>query len=647
MITPPIPPPPPPPPPPGHSDAWEQVALWLLLGTGAAVAAIPLWTVEFLAFQDLPGHLATVRALADMHDPSSPLYGHYFRPQWLLPNAVFFYATWALSTLVGISAAAKLLFTAYCFALPASVAVFFRSVGASPWMALGSLLLIYNDPFGYGFASFALGLPVLFFWLAVAHRHASRPTPRRGWAVAVGLVLLFLSHAQIFLTAGLFGVVLVALSWEGPRVLWQRLWPYILGSLPFLAWFLRFFVFPPDQGLADVTFGGLQSALGFTWSGPRLLLEQLRTDVLMGFADQSDETALLALGIFTLVVLVGRRGHRPTQAGLRGYTVEALTFASMASFILLPLHMRGQALISSRFLPLVAFLLPGWGRMPRRPLVAAIVALSVFGASAWFHVRVAHNLQAYEHDELGDIAGLLTMLKPTDRLAYLRPDREHPVVDRGASWYLDSYHLVLNGGLNRMPFHVIYPHHTVVVPGHSLPRLDERRPERFPGSNEAAPYTHALVYSHREPRFGKRQDRMVLLGHTGSLWLFRYDAPAPPNPAPPPEDSYPGEDWVTDEALVPFGPQIEAEGLEGMPLREPGEERDDGETGASRVIVPRAGTEPLGTERAGDRAAEHAADHAEDGAGDPPDGGDPPLRQPGAATDPTHRSAHPILKRTK
>jgi hypothetical protein len=527
----------------GARGGWEPVVFWGLLLTGAAIAAVPLWAVDFVPFQDLPGHLATVRAMQDMDSPGSPLHGLYFSPNWLLPNAIFFYLTSIVAAFVSIPIAAKVVLSLYCLALPASLAVLFHAFGRSRWLALFGLWYIYNDPFGYGFAAFALGLPLLFFWLAAAHRHANSPSARLGAWVAVGLWLLFLAHAQVFLTAGLFGVAMLIAAPPRLAHCWGRIWPYLLGSVPFLAWFFRFFVFPPNVGVAEVTFGGLHSALGFRWASPNQLLDGFRNDILMGLQGNADEAALLAVGGATMLLLACRREPRGSTGAQRSWMLEVLTLTAALGYVALPLHMQGQALISSRFLPIVAMLLLGWGALPKQPwLAAALLGVSFVGASA-YHVGVAQAFAHYEAREMGNLRGLMALLGPDDRLAYLRPDRAHRVLDRGSSWYLDSYHMVLNGGLSRMPFHLIYPHHTVVRFDQSPPRVDEVRIQQFPRSETAGWYTHVLVFSAAQPRFGASGRNLELLGQTGCLWLYRIAHPPLAEREPPPAG----------------GPEIEAE----------------------------------------------------------------------------------------
>jgi hypothetical protein len=184
--------------------------------------------------------------------------------------------------------------------------------------------------------------------------------------------------------------------------------------------------------------------------------------------------------------------------------------------------MKGQAEISSRLLPFILMMLPGWGALPTRRIGAVALVLFIVIGSGRFHKEVGEHFREYEAEEMGDLRGMFSLLDENDRLAYLRPDRKHRNLKRGASWYLDSYHMVLNGGLNRMPFHVIYPHHTVIFPQVAPPRVHEVKIHHFPGSDRARWYTHVLVFSKDKPNFrGREKKRLSLMAHTGSLWLYQ------------------------------------------------------------------------------------------------------------------------------
>lgn len=505
----------------------ENIAYWVLMFAGGLVATIPLWVVEWIPLQDLPGHLATVRVLADMDQP--PFADTYFRPDWLLPNAVYFYLVLWLSYLVPIGIASKLVLSAYCLSLAPALGALFQSCGRSRWLGLIGLLYIYNDPMSYGFVSFAISIPPLLFTIAIANRHAAHPTPKLGFFLAGLLVVLFLFHAQIYLQACMFGLVLIFLSFDGYRVLWQRVWPFVLGSLLFFAWFLRFFVFPPTYSRADVTFGGLASETGFRWASPAKLLEEMRNNILISFNAETDELLMLIVLAITLVLLASRRRRSAYTIGRaafpahnrRTYAIEALTFAALLGFVALPLHMKGQALISSRLIPFAAMFLAGWGSLPKDRLLRVVVIGTILVTSVWFHLSVAQHFRRYVRYEMGDFKTLMAKLDADDRLAYLRPERAHRWVDSGGSWYLDSYHIVMNGGLSRMPFHVIYPHHTVVFPNKSLPRVNEVRIQQFPASKESRAYTHVLVYSIERPEFGLKNKWLQMVMHTGNLWLYK------------------------------------------------------------------------------------------------------------------------------
>ncbi len=505
---------------------WDDALFWAALVAALLLCLVPLWSVDIVPLQDWPGHLATARVLRDMADPASPYHAMYFRPAWPLPNAIFFYATAWLGHLMPIDVAGKVVLTASLVALPVAAAWLMRALGLSRWLGLASCWFVYNDMVGYGFAAFVTGMPLLLVAAGLLWRQATEPSRGRGVRLAGVFALLFFFHAQVFLMGGLLAVVLAALCLSSGvpdrrRRLVGIALPVTVGSVPFLAWFLRFFAFPPRRELAEITFGGLRTGPGFRWASASQLLDELRHGLVLGLHGHADEVAVLCIAGTLLVLLWRRRAPAlPDAPGALRWVVEAWTTVLFLGFVFLPLHMRGQALISSRLLLPAVLLMMAWGRPPRALWGRVLLALGILAGTGWYEAHLAQAFARYDREELGAFRQLLAALGPADRLAYLRPDRAHRIVERGASWYLDSYHMVFNGGIARMPFHVIYPHHTVVRPGFEPPRVPERSPAQFLRSRAARWYTHVLVYSKRKPSFGPGAKTLELLGHTGHLWLY-------------------------------------------------------------------------------------------------------------------------------
>lgn len=504
--------------------------LRVLLAVGIAVAVVPLWVAEILPLQDMAGHLATARVLHDL-GAGSPLYeAVYAAGRQPLPNTLFFALTDWLSALMPLVDAARVVLTAASIALPLVALHVARTFGRSPWLALFSLFMVWSYPLGRGFLAFAISMPILLAVVAAAHRDAVEPTLRRGAVLAALVALSFFGHAQIYLNAMLFGGVVVVLSWGGVRAFARRLAPYAVGSLPFAVWFWRTFV--ERSAGKRISYAAAEEGFAARWTPLGELIPAARRFVIAVFPSNVDEVTLAAMGalLVALLALGALRRREPREPGLRRYTLHILTLVTLVCFFAVPAHMRGQASISFRFLPVAVLLASLCGAMPRRP--AAVVALAVgmtAGASAW-NAQVARENVRWQASRVGDLEGLLSLAEPGRRLAYLRMDvASYAQIEHRAMWYLDSYYMVYRHGLVQMNFHYTVPNHVYYAAGQEPPRTPRRSPDAFFRRGLDRLYDYLLVYSPRPPDLGPHQDRLRLLGRSARMYLYAIEpAPRPP-----------------------------------------------------------------------------------------------------------------------
>ena len=505
--------------------------LRVLLAAGIAVAVLPFWLVDLLPFQDLPGHLATARVLHDLR-VGSPLYESvYVRAPQPLPNTLFFALTDWLSYLMPLVTAARLVLTTAAIALPLAALHVARTFGRSPWLALYSLFMVFSYPLGRGFLAYAISIPILLVTLAAAHRDAVAPTRRRGVTLAGLVALTFFGHAQIYLIAMLLGGVIAILSWDGVRALARRVAPYTIGSLPFAVWFWRTFVVRAGQ--ARISYAAASEGFGARWTPFGELIPTARRFVVAVFPSGADEVALAVMGALLVLLLGlavrgwwerrGRRGPRP-RGWLRAYSLPIVAAVTLLCYFFVPAHMRGQASISFRFMPIAVLLASLCGAMPRRRAAAAALAVAITaGASGW-NAQVARELTSYEATQIGHLEELLKLAEPGRRLGYLRMDtRSYTSIEWRAAWYLDAWYMVLRHGLVQMNFHYTYPNHVAYAPGQEPPRTPRSSPGAFFARHLDRYFDYLLIYAPGVPDLGGLADRLRLLGHTGHLTLYAID----------------------------------------------------------------------------------------------------------------------------
>ena len=188
------------------------VVLWIC-------ALVPLWAPRFLPLLDMPDHLD---AIAIWHRYGHPDWGYskYYDLNLIpLPYWGYFLPVHLLSYLMPIEIANKVYLSAYALLLPLSTALLARQMGRSHWLALFSFPLVFNMNFSYGFITFCAGVVVLMFALLVLDRFLEKPTTRRGWALALLSILLYLTHVLPWMFFGVASILLVfGHGWHPRRI---------------------------------------------------------------------------------------------------------------------------------------------------------------------------------------------------------------------------------------------------------------------------------------------------------------------------------------------------------------------------------------------------------------------------------------------
>ena len=499
-----------------------------LFAASSVVALLPIWVAPIIPVQDLPGHLATVRVLHDLANETSVYRALYIRAPGPLPNTLFFALTDWLTWLMPLVTASKVVISVFSLALPLSALTLARTLGRPYWLSLFAFVLVYSYPFGRGFVAYAIATPILLFTLAIAHRDAVEHTRRTGILLTLAIAACFFGHAQIYLTAMLLGGVIVILSFDGVRVLARRIVPYLVGSIPFAIWFVRYFVVRATR--APVSYESAEDGFGARFSTFDDLFGDLGKFVVALFPSRLDEQAVIAIGA-TLVLLVAlalwNRTPRPPLPGLRRWTLPILAVVTSLCYALVPSHIQGQASISFRFVPIAALLIALCGGVPRKRVATVALAVGLAAGAAVFNTQVAREFSRYVTNYTGDIEALLRLAEPNRRLAFLRYDRRtYTTLEWRMAWYLDSYYAVYQHGLVQMNFHYTYPNHVAYAPGSEPPRTPRSSQRAFFKRGLDRSYDYLLVYSPRVPKFGRNSDRVELIGRSRYLYLYEIVRPS-------------------------------------------------------------------------------------------------------------------------
>ncbi len=453
----------------------------------AIVASAPAWIVRYPPLQDMPFHLATMRAVHDFH---SSYYGfdRYFELTFGRTQYVCYYVIGSLlAYVVGVVNANIALMCVYLAGTPLAMRALLRALGKDERLSILVIPLLVNVMFSFGLLPFMFGIPIMFLALARAIEDLETPTRARGTVLAALCFALFYSHVFPF---GLFGLGYAAMfPWKHPRR-WARA---IAPTLPTLAAMTWWFGFTEAGRIARGAVNGeskdavqpLDQALGNAYGWV--------TNV---FRDTSDEAwfiATIAVAFLAFGLAQGDRERARPEARL-------LVVLPIACFVLYFTtgESRGPVwLFSQRFPILFLMTMIPMLRFPAGArgfaLTAAAVAVAV-GST----VNVCKHYIRFQLDEVGDIDGAIAAIPPAQKVAALIFDKYSAVTNWAPFLHFGSYYQLKKGGMVEFtyagyahwPFDFKngqYPPQPGLPPGPARPRW-EWTPESISVNGELYPY---------------------------------------------------------------------------------------------------------------------------------------------------------------
>jgi hypothetical protein len=181
----------------------REAAIVLLV---SAVFTLPIWLGTDPPMADYPQHLSMASILRWYHDPARHLVEHYTFA-YARPNTAFVYLVAALSYLMPIGIAGKLLMAISVAATgPAGLALA-RRAGRPGWFGLFALISAYDFAFFFGFVNNVIATPLLLYGVVLADRLLDRPMGWRSWlTIALYGCAFYFVHIQfLFLFVGVVG----------------------------------------------------------------------------------------------------------------------------------------------------------------------------------------------------------------------------------------------------------------------------------------------------------------------------------------------------------------------------------------------------------------------------------------------------------
>jgi hypothetical protein len=206
---------------------WRDRVVWIGALFGTAATAWVLFAGRYLPYIDWSNHLGLMAVLA--HGDAMGSLQYLERSLVPSPYLTLYALTAVLGQLMPVDVAAKAVLSLTGGLMVLGAADLADATGRSPRLGVIAPLAIFGISMGYGFASFVLATPFLFFVLASAERLflAGDPLERRQRArvLAAFLAVAYLSHAIVAASAVvLIGVRALGLSLHAAWALRDRPW---------------------------------------------------------------------------------------------------------------------------------------------------------------------------------------------------------------------------------------------------------------------------------------------------------------------------------------------------------------------------------------------------------------------------------------
>jgi hypothetical protein len=373
--------------PPTRAERWAPYVVGALL-------AIPVLVAKYPPMDDLPLHEASVGLWRHWSDPQ-------FAPRDLYylnighANQLFSFLVYALSFLVPIGWASKIVVAGAVFALPVAAALLADHVASPRWTALLAAPVGLGWLFFWGMIQNIIGLAALLAILPAIDRFVAQPSGKRAAWMCAAVLLFHFAHQAMQLVA--MGALVLFWASLGPRAGFRA------RRVPLLALPVAFCV--------SLTV----AANRYSWylSGPRIrrapglvfqdLLEKIVGIPVVLFGDSEAFVAglMLALGLAPVALLLSDRLRlRPVEPRaplerVHAWRFELLALGLFVTYLVAPADFHGTTRVYHRFLA------PAWtifvvcagagtrmtGRLPARllcgilPLASVLVTWPVFADS--------------------------------------------------------------------------------------------------------------------------------------------------------------------------------------------------------------------------------------------------------------------------
>jgi hypothetical protein len=409
--------------------AWR---FWALLLGLTALALAPLFIVPSVIGVDYPNHLGVVRILRLWFTDRSHFHEQFGTRLWQ-PYWGWYLPVLALSSVMSIDLAAKLVVAASLIAFPVGLERLARRIGIDRRVALLAVPLMLNYSFYWGFVTFLAGLALAILALPRVVDFAENDKHRDLVWLAVWSLAICVAHATAWAFFAAWAGWIVATT--TPRPSPRRLLRYaatLVAPLAFLASWEH----------------GVESSGNLAWlrahPGHHSVLKVKLPIVLHNsFIAGPDLLNILLLVLFLAALALASRGQ---GAPRRGVIWGGLAGWMAIAFLTLPQEVAGLSFAYQRFLPFIYFFALLLAALEiRRPFAFQALAVLITVVAIpfqWVAFQQVDTELTAMHDCLGkarpgsSLAGLIGLKWPegTTMPIYLHADAWHTYWNLGPSF---------------------------------------------------------------------------------------------------------------------------------------------------------------------------------------------------------------------
>jgi len=336
----------------------------MLVGILSFLFTLPIWLSAHPPMTDYPQHLSMASVLRWYHDPARHLIETYTLAL-TRPNTAFAFLTVALSYVMPLSLAGKLVVACSVAATGLAGLALARRAGRPGWFGLLALLSAFNFAFFFGFVNNVIATPLFLYSVVLSDRQLDRPIGWRPW-----LVLATLGCAFYFVHIQFLFLFVAAVGWLGltRRASW-RSWLGISSSqIPAVTITLLYYFLRHEE-----TYGYHEKNIFADVHRPTLIFDKLIEipEHLFGALEDGKHWLILAMAVLAALLLYNSSSPAPAISEARVVQnrlaivkglLERTRFLSLAlwffvAYLLLP-HIFVGAFVYQRLIAVAWLMLP-------------------------------------------------------------------------------------------------------------------------------------------------------------------------------------------------------------------------------------------------------------------------------------------------